>query len=1118
MAIGNSDLLEWREKFFQERRIIKPTGENLYTYKLRNDEFESLEDKFRFWIKSETQIRSVSHLVSRSLFNQLFVLYASEWWKRRYNGGHWSWEPILGDLGIDPNDWSAPKRSECVENGFKEWDLGLKNKTGKRFLGSVAIQGGLPMNLMAENHGSVSRVLHRVVDLMPGTTIEPDLIFSWIKNLSYYLPKTYQKEEIYELLTEVIMVISSIKQEAGSDNPTEILNEWQSNSGKWQNRFPISVSDDKTYKIIENLVKKVAESKRKITTNFITLERHLDFHGEEDERLNIKIQFEEFIPEESLKKSFNIGDKESLENQLFLEILCGENNQEVSLRKLIGGDKYKFSEIVFGGFSGHDATNDVQVTLRDKSGNRWYNSELNLEGLESSMPWIFKIEEEGEPLVFLGQGSCKVSGNKFVAVSHHDLIIKSEEPFEYIGSILGENEINKFTSDSTYTNKEGEEFRIKTKFTGDTEEFIMQGESLDSIIEMPSKSFRGTPSILRKKESGIKTGFTDFRWKIGDRKFIPTSDSIYGPVYAINEAGNYIKWKKKAAIIPENSSEMMIRGLNAKSGVWKLKNWQVEKLEPLTANVQSSKRDNDEWYFEYTGESFTPETIQANIFWKGNASPARIKLPFPTQGVRVFNKNSEEVEDGTLYSVAKTKGVRINLIPGDCKVVKLEIRSDSSSIPLKYIRFGHNETTKQLRLFDFKSDFERLLSLSQDLDEVVYFYINFDDKPQYHLKIARYSFQLDKKVDSWYLPGEILKKVYHGQDQNHLTLKTQRLDVPGVADIEVPHRESGHLVIPEEVQSSGPWIIYSSKDSDLLMRPTVLSVENSNTEPSTINDLESAIRIGEKVARYNAIDDVLTDMTNDSDHKSWDTIARLANEYGHLPLNSLDVWSRAIHNHDFIAILMSGKLVLPDGFIDRFALELPFMFEFIPLKSFEKAVQWQKNSFENELSNIEIQEKDLYEFIKRKKKCSDWMFESFKHPYLIPLNSIVGLYDQELRLCQLGIIEIDEQLFKAHDSHYQKLLQVHEPDPRIWPSYNDLYNLIKKFTREHDSNFRLDKEFRSVVINTPILLAKWVYESNENLEKFNPDYIQMIRKVKDFDESWFANAFNLSLLKFYYNE
>jgi len=1118
MAIGKNTLIEWRENFFLERNIKKPTGENLYSYKMRKDEFETLEGKFKYWITRSTQIRSISHLVSISLFNQLFVLYASEWWKRRYSGGPWSWEPILAALGIVPSDWSAPKRSECVENGFKEWGLGLRNKTGKRFLGSVAIQGGLPMNLMAKNHGSVSRVLHRVVDLMPGTTIEPDLVLSWIKNLSYYLPNTYQKEEIYELLTEVIIVISSIKHEAGSNNPNEILNEWKSKPGKWQNRFPISISDDKTFKIIENLVKKVAESKKRVTTNFITLERHLDFHGDDDERLNVKIQFKEFVSKRSLKKNFNIDDQESLENQLFLEILCSETTQEVSLRKLIGGDNYKVYETVSGGFTGHRATKDVQVILRDKRGNRWYNSELNLESLEANMPWIFKIEEEGDPLVFLGQGSCKVSGNKFVAVSHNDLTIKSEESVESIGSILGYFEINKFTSDSIFANKEGEEFRIKTKFTGNTKSIFMRGEFLDSIFEIPSKAFRGSPFILQKKESGIETRLTDFRWKMGDRKFMPSSDSFIGPVYAIKEAGNYIKWKKKAAVIPEDSSETMIRGLNAKSGVWSLRNWRVEKLEPLTENVETSKRDSDQWYFEYKGGGFTPEIIQAKIYWKGNTSPARIKLPFPTQGVRVFNKHSEEVEDGTLYSVTKTKGIRINLIPGDCKVVKLEIRSTSSSVPLKYIHFADGETTKQLRLLDYKNDFEKLLSLSQNLDEVVYFNIYFDDKKQFHLKISRYSFQLNKQEDRWYIPNEIAKKIYNGQDENNLTLKTQRLDIPGVADIEVPYRESGHLIIPEEVQSSGPWIIYSSQDSDFLMRPTHLNIGDTGTHSSNVNDLESAIRISKKCERINAIDEVLIEMTNDPDHKSWGTFARLAKEYGHLPLNSFGVWLRAINNQDFIAILISGKLGLPEGFVDRFALELPFMFEFIPLNSFKKAIQWQKNSFKEKLSAVEISSNDLYKFIERKRKSSDWIFESFKYPYLIPLNDIVGLHNKVLRLCKNRLVDIDEQLFKAHDSHYQRLLQAHKPDPRIWPSYNGLFNLTARYSHPDDPLFRLDEDYRSVVINTPILLGKWVYESDENLGRFSSDYIQMIRKVKDFDESWFTNAFNLSILKFYYNE
>lgn len=1118
MANGRRDLIEWKTNFLRDRNLKKPTGENLYTYKLKKSEFELLQIKFRNWIQEETQLRSISHLVNSSLFNQMFVLYASEWWRRKFSGGHWSWDKILNDLGIDPNDWTPPKRSECVEKGFKEWGLGLKNKTGKRFLGSVAIQGGLPMNLMADNHGSVSRVLHRVVDLMQGSKIEPDLILSWIKNLSYYLPNTYQKEEIYELLTEVIMVISSIKQEIDSSNPNKILNEWRSNSDKWQHRFPISVSDDKTYRIIENLVKKVAESKGSISKKFLVLERQLDFHGEDDNRLSIKIQFDESISEELLKKSFNIDGKEALASQLFIEVLCDDVTEEVSLRRLIGADKYNFSKTVIGGFSGNQAKSGVQVTLRDKKGNRWYDTDLRLDPLEDNMPWIFNIEEEADPLNYLGQGSCKVSGNKFVAVLHADLTARSEEPFESLGQIIGEYEIKKFTSDTIFVNSEREEFRVRTKFTGDTESILMRGESLDSIFEMPSNAFRGVPTLFDKKESGLEKVITDFKWKVGDKKYISTSSSFCGPAYAIKNDGHYTKWKKKTCIIPDGSSEQMIRGLNAKSGIWRLKNWQIETLDPLTPDVECTKKGGDQWLFEYKGDGYTPENIQANIGWSDNALPARIKLPFPTQGVRAFDKNSEEVEDGTLFSIAKTKGVRVNLIPGDCKVVKLELRTSSSSIPLEYIDFSEGETAKQLRLMDYKSEFERLLSLSKDIDEAVSFSIYFDDKRQFHLKIARYSFQLYKEDDRWYIPDKILRKFNNKGDENHLSLKAQRLDLPGVADIDIPYRESGHVVIPEEVQSDAPWIIYSSKDSVLLMRPTQLRIKGMDTQPFKKSDLESAVRIGEEKERYDAIDNVLTEMANDADHKSWETVARLANEYGHLPLSSFDVWKRAIHNHDFMALLVSGYIVLPDGFVDRFALELPFMFEFIPLSSFEKAVEWQSESLKARLSSVDLPEGDLYEFTERKRKGSDWMFESFKYSYLVALNNVVGLLNQELRLCQMKMINFNDQLFEAHDSHYQRLRQTREYDGSRWPIEKELFNLISNSVDQNEPLFNLDEGYRSVVINLPILLGKWVSESNDNLGKFNSDYVQMIRRVKDFDESWFTNAFNLSLLRYNYDE
>lgn len=1107
MIIGNESLVEWKREFFRVRELNYSSGNSLYTYKMTSEEFNSLEILFSNWIQNKTVYSSASSLVNIPLFNQLFVLYASEWWKRRYSGGPWSWDPILSDLKINTNDWSAPKRSECVEKGFKEWNLEIRNKTGKRFLGSVAIQGGLPMNLMAQNHGSVIRVLHRVLDLASGISIDVDLITSWIKSLSHYLPYTYQKDEIYDLLAEMVMVLSTIKSEVNSDDPAALIDEWRRNSNKWQKLFPVNVSDDKTSRIIENLIRKVAETKHKKVSAFISFERTFDFYGEDDQRLNIKINLEQFVSENSIRESFQIPNDVQLGTNLILEIQCGDEVSEIGLRKIIGNDRFKLTDSVIGGFTGYNAIEKTSFLLRDRQGNKWL-SDIVVEKLEPDQPWIFQSLKD-EASLFINQGSCNVSSSNFITLLHKDIEFDSAVTPTHHGVIFEDYKIIEFNSDTIFRNQSNELFRVKTKFSGETQEILMQGVSLSSIFEKPVNSFRGKPSIYELKESGLRKS-AQYKWGMGGKTFIASSDIIRGPVYASIEDDGYTRWKKKMVVLPEDSREEIIRGLDVTSGTWRFENWDIEKLETLTPNIISKKTSNDQWVFTYVGVEKLPEHIVANVYWSNNSSSARIKIPFPAQGIRVFNKNSELISDGSLLSITKINGIRINVIPGEAKVVKMEIKSDGVSIPLEYLKFEEDEYSKQIRLSDFNAEIEKILSLSEELDDVVYFNIYFEDKKVFHLKISRYSFRLEQIDNIWYLPSEIVSKISDEEQYFNLNIKTQRLDIPGIADLNVVYRETGELIIPDEMKSNGPWIIYSSKDSDFLMRPTLLTIFDGEDDISTNDDgLKSAINVSNKTERLKAIDKILAEMTDNPDHNDWDTIARLAYEYSHLPLSAIDVWTRAILNHDFMAMLVIGKVNLGNGFMDRFAYELPFMFEFIPIRSFEKALNQDKLTLV-----MGLDEDDIYELLLRKCTVSEWAFESFKYSYRIALTNILGPVDKEINVGNSSMVEF--MMFSGPDSFYQKLRQIHELNNENWLSFDDLFEVIKEANRTTKNLFKFNEQYRKVIINTPILLAKWAFKGDVELANLNPVFVMMYRKVKDFDEHWFVNAFNFSLLKQYY--
>lgn len=92
------------------------------------------------------------------------VFYAAEWWRRHYVG-HWGWEGIFDSLGFLADDISTGRRGEIVEVGLRRWHREVRSFDGRRrFLGTVATEGGLALNQLAESGGWLGTVLQSVVD------------------------------------------------------------------------------------------------------------------------------------------------------------------------------------------------------------------------------------------------------------------------------------------------------------------------------------------------------------------------------------------------------------------------------------------------------------------------------------------------------------------------------------------------------------------------------------------------------------------------------------------------------------------------------------------------------------------------------------------------------------------------------------------------------------------------------------------------------------------------------------------------------------------------------------------------------------------------------------------
>lgn len=143
---------QWITEFLARRGLQKPDGRPLFAYKTSSEEFEGLCQLLQ------------AHPAGRTLppvYSQVWLLFAAEWWKRKYPGGAWRWGPLCSEVGL--NELSYNQTRQMVIDGHRQWLLqtAIKNE-GKRFIGLVAVNGGLPMRLVESAQGGVSGLLRMV--------------------------------------------------------------------------------------------------------------------------------------------------------------------------------------------------------------------------------------------------------------------------------------------------------------------------------------------------------------------------------------------------------------------------------------------------------------------------------------------------------------------------------------------------------------------------------------------------------------------------------------------------------------------------------------------------------------------------------------------------------------------------------------------------------------------------------------------------------------------------------------------------------------------------------------------------------------------------------------------
>ena len=1109
-----SQLSDWKKQLLARHGLATPDGRVLYLYRLTEDDFSNLERLLQHHLSQLLPRFGLAGVARLSGFAELFVLYAAEWWRRSYDGSGFSWEPILHRLGADSEDWNPTQRSDFVKKGFRGWSIRPRESGGLRFIGSVAVQGGLPLKLLAGSRGRIGQLLGRVLHLASGTQVTHSELHHWVESLSNTLPQSYRQATIYTLLTDVAWTVLGLKQEAGLTTPADAVSILDRKIPSWRDRFPLPVEDEHVQGMIEQLIRDAVSIRIEKQKAVLPVDRLLEETAENEWELRSSLPLPDVISYDQLASLFSI-DISELPRRAELSLRTGSAELAIGMRSLAGQQKFRLDRKPLG-FSDAMATWEHLLRMSSPDGRVWTVAAKRGDELDSDLPWVF-VERDSRMLL-ARQGSGGVSSQQALVAMPEGWEFEHDGDSEISakGSLsgLGRRVVAVRGVLQAYDGN-GLTFKLRTgRADANDETYVWVGDRYWLDFLSPNLAFRGSPILYRVAEDGDRKKVQGLGVSVIGGSAL--SRPLPGPLHLRYPESGDVRYRSKVLVLPESAS-VELSPIDAVSGAIRFSNWGIARVGITTGGVEQRLKltDGDAILDIAVREhQRVPDLIELEAYWLHSTVPARFRLPFPARGVRVFDGEGRALQDNSLLAVQQLQGVRILVSGGstNCRA-EMEILDPTGGRTRKFsLSALPRSLSMEIRLQDYLSDIQQLFSASDLPDARIGIRICVQGTLMFTLLLARYSATLERDGESIRLDAEGFRS-QQVQDLERLSVLAVRLESPGDEALSLEPCVSegvatGGWLFSPQLRSPGSWLIYPAADSNLPFRPTLWPVQGEISEDRGIS---GAFSIVDQQAREQRIDETIEILASDFHNEDWEKVEQLAGLAGHLPLPTLDIWRRFAHSPRGMAALALrfSSLSLKPEFITRFSQELPFAWEAIAFSDWQVAIR----QLEAQCVDL-FGEQDGLSVLRPHLSGRIQLLTSRNGSlaFLLGIAATEWLPDTEKDVEGLKNVGQNARqiLFEGEDSKLMALRRLHADDK--WPDdLSSVWSSITLDPRVESCLHTRTERFSIWAINIPIILAAQVV-TGQTIEWFHhAERIHALRNYQAFDEDWFEEAYNWTI-------
>ncbi|MEI6745872.1 MAG: STY4851/ECs_5259 family protein [Methylococcaceae bacterium] len=627
---------DWLKQFiFTHTRMSIPDGRPLYAYKCTEKKYLELKSMVLKLLLADLKNESAKQVPA------IFCLYAAETFSREHTGGIWTWETVFHPLGMDIPDRNVIEH--WVKNGLNWWcrPLLLGQNGYRRFLVSIACEGGLPLRLLENDSAAINHFFRSILEnyhAMGCGGLEAAQQVAVLN--AYRLPPVLRQDVVFRLSGELISSVVDLqtKYEIGRvKNPIAVLDEKDFN---WRKTLPLMVEDGVAETLFNGLLKRSDQLARATNAKLRWIGKlHQTESGYKIEKV---LELPEIVSGELVQQwlgqnsepppprlQFVLNTNSGSQTIARLTLCAGSGETARYRRELLRKDGVRlFNEEVseFHSLFLHDGQKEHPLDV--KSGESW----------NEALPWIFTEKSATNEFEFFGEGSVRTKEEKVFVLANETLKPHAfgGGSFEVLAYIQELNRtVWRVVGEVDFITEELDRYRIACKSEDDLSESCqIVGDVLIEVNNF-QPVYRGLPNIKIGNVKNKNCYRTQWRAVNGAKNWqdCDFDDLAFGNVWLRlqNKEDKTEIYRRKILVVPKTFRiETVIGGADSTNGIYRLKGFKGAVVSTdLQSETSTVSDDNIEINCPMLESTNFPDLL-VTFHW--TTANLQIKLPYPQRG------------------------------------------------------------------------------------------------------------------------------------------------------------------------------------------------------------------------------------------------------------------------------------------------------------------------------------------------------------------------------------------------------------------------------------------------------------------------------------------------------